>query len=257
MFVRDDDQLKDIGDNQGKQNATDAVRKNVAKKEREKTNAMKLFLKKKGDVVSKVTIKDFLRLELAMDYVGIGMSFRQTAAAIQRAKDRTKTAKLADINDGVVGQYTRVLVAFAFQEIADILEDESVLAMSLAGDERTHGGQSFFDLRVRVCYRGELVNLHLFAIPKFERHSARNIFNLISKFMDALYAKWRDKLIGMSSDGEKTMTVCHSGVVTRIFAYTANDVLRIWCAPHQIDIVVKAAAEGIQKGIYVKQAYTF
>jgi hypothetical protein len=34
-------------------------------------------------------------------------------------------------------------------------------------------------------------------------------------------------------------------------------VLRIWCAPHQIDTVVKAAAEGIQDGIYVKQAYTF
>jgi hypothetical protein len=42
-----------------------------------------------------------------------------------------------------------------------------------------------------------------------------------------------------------------------IFARAENDVLRIWCAPHQIDIVVKAAAEGIKDGIYVKQAYTF
>jgi hypothetical protein len=32
---------------------------------------------------------------------------------------------------------------------------------------------------------------------------------------------------------------------------------RIWCATHQIDIVVNAAAEGIQDGIYFKQAYTF
>jgi hypothetical protein len=84
-----------------------------------------------------------------------------------------------------------------------------------------------------------------------------NIFNLITKFMDALYAKWRAKRIGMSSDGENTMTGRHSGVVTRIVACAENDVLHVWCAPHQNEIVVKAAAEGIQDGIYVKQAYTF
>jgi hypothetical protein len=67
------------------------------------------------------------------------------------------------------------------------------------------------------------------------------------------------KLIGMSSDGENTMTGCHSEVVTRIVACAENDVLRFWCAPHQImiDIVLKDAAEGIQDGIYAKQAYTF
>jgi hypothetical protein len=75
--------------------------------------------------------------------------------------------------------------------------------------------------------------------------------------MDALYAKWRAKLIGMSPDGEKTMTGRHYGVVTRIFACAEKDVLRIWCAPHQFNIVVKAAAEGIKDGIYVKQAHKF
>jgi hypothetical protein len=38
------------------------------------------------------------------------MSFRQTASAIQHAKERTKTTKLAGITDLMVGQYVRVLV---------------------------------------------------------------------------------------------------------------------------------------------------
>jgi hypothetical protein len=38
---------------------------------------MKMFVKKEGAVVYNVNIKDVLRFELAMDYVGIGMSFRQ------------------------------------------------------------------------------------------------------------------------------------------------------------------------------------
>jgi hypothetical protein len=100
----------------------------------------------------------------------------------------------------------RVLVIVTLQEITTILDDESVWAMLLVGDKSTHHDQSFFNLRLRVCYRGELVNLHLVVILMFKRHSTLNIFNLISKFMDALYVKWRAKLIGMSSDDNNTMT---------------------------------------------------
>jgi hypothetical protein len=162
------------------------------------------------------------------------------AAAIQKAKDC------------IVGQYTRVLVAVALQQITGILDDESVWAMSLVGDGSAHCGQSFFNLRVRVYYRDKLVNLHLVAMPMFERHSAVNIFNLIAKFMDALYIKWRAKLIGVLTDGGNTMTGCHAGVVTRLVDCADNNLLRIWCAPHQIDIVVKAVAKGIDNGVWVK-----
>jgi hypothetical protein len=111
--------------------------------------------------------------------------------------------------------------------------------MSLAGDGNTHRDQSFFDLLM------------------FERHSIENIFNLIAKFMDALYNKWHAKLLVVSTDGENTMTAHHAGVITRLIACTDNDVLRIWCPPHQINIVVKAAAEGIDNCVSCKKAYTF
>jgi hypothetical protein len=49
-----------------------------------------------------------------------------------------------------------------------MVDHEFVWAMLLAGDGSTHYGQSFFDLRLRVCYRGNLVNLHLVAMLMFE-----------------------------------------------------------------------------------------
>jgi hypothetical protein len=91
----------------------------------------------------------------------------------------------------------------------------------------------------------------------FKRHSTVNIFNLIAKFMDALDIKWRDKLISVSTNGENTMTSHHAGVVTRLVNCADKDMLRIWCAPHQIDIMVKATAEGIDNGVWVKQTYMF
>jgi hypothetical protein len=113
------------------------------------------------------------------------------------------------------------------QQIVGILDDESVWAMSMVGDESMHHGKSFLDLHVRVCYRVELVNLHLVTMPMFERHSAINIFNLIAKFMDVLYIKWRAKLIGMLTDGKNTMTGRHVGVVTRLVDCTDYNMLCI------------------------------
>jgi hypothetical protein len=127
----------------------------------------------------------------------------------------------------MVGQYVHVLVGSTLQQIADCLDDESIWAMLLAGHDNTHRGQSFFDLHVRICFRGRLRNLHLVAISMFDCHMAGNIFNMLVKFLDTLYGKWRAKLIGMSSDGENTMTGHYTGLVTRMIACAENPVLRI------------------------------
>jgi len=104
--------------------------------------------------------------------------------------------------------------------------------MLLVDDGNTQRDQSFFDMRLCVCYFSNLVNLHLVAMPMFERHTMFNVFNMISNFMDALYNKWRTKLIGMSTDGKNTMTGWHVSVVTRIVMCAKHKVLQIWCAPH-------------------------
>jgi hypothetical protein len=175
----------------------------------------------------KVVIKNVLRYELAMDYVLIGMSFRQTSAAIQFARDHTKKAKLTGIDDLVVGQYVRVLVSSSLQNLSDMMDDESVWAISLAFDSSTHREQAFFDQRVRICFQGVLFNLHLVAIPMFERHTAMNMFNMLLKVLDALYQPWRAKLIFTSSDGENTMTGRHGRLVTRIVQCAENNMLRV------------------------------
>ncbi|RLO05989.1 hypothetical protein DYB28_008386 [Aphanomyces astaci] len=163
----------------------------VIKKANERANAMKLFVKKvvidMGTYTYTATIKNDMRFELAMDYVGADISFREAAAAVQHARVRTNTHKVQGMTDLIVAKSVRVLVAVGLQMIAKLIDDPSVWAFSLAGDGSTHRGQSFFDLRTRVCYRGFLIKLHLVAIPMFERHTAANIFRLIVNFLDVLY----------------------------------------------------------------------
>jgi hypothetical protein len=48
----------------------------------------------------------------------------------------------------------------------------------------------------------------------FERHTALNTFNLLVKFLNAMYAPWRTKMISMLTDGENTNTEHLNGLVT-------------------------------------------
>jgi len=115
MFFRDDEVVVD-SDDADDDDVVSAPARKAAKKLKEKTNAMKLFILNEVDEDEDdphsyiVTIKNIMRFNLVMDHVESGMSFRQTASAIQHAKERTKTAKLAGITNLMVGQYVRVLV---------------------------------------------------------------------------------------------------------------------------------------------------
>jgi len=113
-------------------------------------------------------------------------------------------------------------------------------------------------MRICICVNGILSNLHLVAIPMFERHTAENIFNLIVRFLDALNGTtmiWYAKLMSVPTNGENRMTGCHRGVVTRLEQAAEFPVLRIWCVPHQIDIVIKNAAALPQNGQWIEVVY--
>ncbi len=67
-----------------------------------KANAMKLF-KPQEDKSYLVTIKNFLRFDLAVRHVSVGLSFRQTSKVIEQHHSATKNAKLSGLNDHMVG----------------------------------------------------------------------------------------------------------------------------------------------------------
>jgi hypothetical protein len=55
---------------------------------------------------------------------------------------------------------------------------------------------------------------------------------MIYRILDALYARWRSKIIAFSTNGENTMTGRHANVVTRIDHESKTKLMHIWCAPH-------------------------
>jgi hypothetical protein len=127
----DDDDEEDDG------GGTAAIANKATAKAKQKTLALKLFIKDVANVEEYeyvVTIKGTMQYELAMDHVSMGMSFYQVAAVMQHTKERCSLSKLGGINDTIVGQYVRIGVAFALQCIADLCVNELIWALSFTGN---------------------------------------------------------------------------------------------------------------------------
>jgi hypothetical protein len=79
---------------------------------------------------------------------------------------------------------------------------------------------------------------------------------MLVKFLDALYDLWRCKLIKVGIDGKPTMVGRLNDLVTCMACEVEHHVLRIWCPPHQMDVVVKDVAEMLYDDKWSKQAWS-
>ena len=131
MFFREEDGVTDSGSD-SEDDVNDAAGRKAEKRCHDSRATLKLFAKKEdAPDWYNVVISNATRFELAMDLVSHGLSFRQTAAAMQAVRERIKNATLTGMNKMLVSQYTRVVVASCLQDIADLMEHPSVWALSI------------------------------------------------------------------------------------------------------------------------------
>ena len=184
-----------------------------------------------------VSVANSLQFKLIVQYIRAGLSFRQCCAVFLETKETTNLGQLGNINLSKVIAYSRFVCAMAYQMIADVLR--SVWAYSIAMDGGNKSSVSYLDVRIRFCVKEVVHNIHVVALPMRERHTGLYMFNLISEFFNALSDCWKSKLIGISSDGTSSMTGRHAGVVTRLHQVTLPGCYRVWCAAHQMDLVIQ------------------
>jgi hypothetical protein len=175
---------------------------------------------------------------------------------IEQTKNTSKIAKLGGLNDTIVEQYVRILVSHALQIISNILASDDVWAFAISFDGSQHRDTTFFDVRIRVGGNDILHNLHLIAMPHFDRHTAANQEAMLVKLLGALFVGWTRMLIGVTTDGEKTNMGHVNGVQVCMVQCVEFKVVQIWCTPHQLDLIVHVAVEDVDDSAWLKTAYT-
>jgi hypothetical protein len=181
-----------------------------------------------------ITVTNTKQFQLVAQYLAAGLSFSQVSQVIIETKEVLGIGSIGSCSEGILSRYARFICAMNLQCIAEMLRQ--CWAFSVALDMATW----YCDVRIRICHKSAVHDFHPLSIPVHERHTVETIFNTFAKAMDTLFPDWRETITGASSDGEKTMTGRHQGVITRIHRVTKPGFMRVWCGAHQLNLCMQS-----------------
>jgi hypothetical protein len=122
-------------------------------------------------------------------------------------------------------------------------------AFSIALDTSTVEGTGYLDFRVRVSVKSEIENLQVLAIPLCDRHTGEIIFSAMADVLDVLdklCENWREKVFGVTTDGDRSMTGQVKCVASRIERETPDGMIcSVWCGLHQPDLIMQRLLKDI------------
>jgi hypothetical protein len=187
--------------------------------------------------------------QLSVQYVSCGASFRLASNILSYTYDVLHNHVLCACSRHDVANYIIIVCVVNLQRIARHLC--RACAFSITLDSATHQSTSYFDVRFRIFMPAfyNIINLHAVALPMFNWHTGKVMFQMVVSFLDVFRLGWKVHLLGVSFDGVRNMTGRVSGVVIRLSNVMHNEcpLIRIWCGAHQLDLVMEHIMDTIVK----------
>ena len=166
-----------------------------------------------------------------------GLSLCQTTDVYEEYQDMTgMTSEMGNINRWKVTMLVWIFCAESLQRIAEAMN--FCWAFAIALDEGNKASVPYLDIWIHFVLGHELFNVHLIACPMYESHTGDNMFDLTIKILDVLCPNWKDEVIGVTTNGVSNMTGYHVGMVSQIQQVAKPGFYYIWCAAHQLDLIV-------------------
>ena len=203
-----------------------------------KERTLSIFKQSEDTAMYTVRITNMKQFQLAVRYILLGSSFCMASRIFEATKEEVNIGYLGNLSVMKIIGYVRVVVAVSLQTIKDLLSRTWCYLVAFDGSMYQH--TSYLDIRIRVYCNGDIQNIHVIALPMFDRHMGEYMYKLFDKLFSILDPSWKTKLIGVTTDGATNMTGRHWDVVTKIQNSTLpNGFYCIWCALHQLDIVIQ------------------
>ena len=203
-----------------------------------KEKALSIFKRSTDTDTYTVKIKNFRQFVLIQGFIGFGATFSLAKNIIDCTKTVTKIGYLSGISVGRIIQYNQIAVARALQICRELLARSWTFSVAL--DASNKGTKSQLDVHICVYWNGKFENIHLLAIPMFDRHNGEYMFNILCKLLVALDTKWELKIVGVTTNGAANMTGNQHGVVTREERVALPGFHKVWRTLHQLDSHVQS-----------------
>lgn len=119
-------------------------------------------------------------------------------------------------------------------------------AYSVALDGASNRGNSYIDVCLRFAAKEKIHNVNGLVIPIQDPHTEECVYEIVKQFLEGvLGAVWKDKLLSIANDGAKNMNGMASGAVARFENVAHSGFFHLWCAAHQLDLVVQHSMSGL------------
>ena len=146
-----------------------------------------------------VVINNIVQFSLSVNYLWVGVYFRQASHVMVTTKERTGLAATSSCSDYTIAKYDQFSCAINLLKISKLLDSAWTFLVALGMSTRM--GTSYLDILIHLHLNHcGIVNVHLLALPVYERNTGLVMFEISSQYLDVLCPVWRGVIIGILTD---------------------------------------------------------
>ena len=126
------------------------------------------------------------------------------------------------------------------QTLMDLMDETHGFSIALYGCRWK--GRKHMGLLLRFYVREELQSFFLghFHISDAldDKAATHHVFDNIAELLDLMCSKWKDRIVGVATDGARDMLAIYNGIQKRFRDVATHKLICVWCGYHQLDVEV-------------------
>ncbi|GMF65470.1 unnamed protein product [Phytophthora lilii] len=163
---------------------------------------------RQDDKVYRIALFARMELDVAVDSLATGLSPRQASLHLAALAKRTTGAggeapSFPLLSVEAMRDLARLTVSESLWRIGQLLAASWAFGLVLREVTAAPAlaGAGYLDVRVVMCAQGKLCDVHVIALPLFERRTASALANAIGNVLDAVFPLWRARVLGITHNG--------------------------------------------------------
>lgn len=149
-------------------------------------------------------------------------------------------------------EFVRLIIAASLSVTARLLRGCWAFSLVLKASMEHAPVRSYLEFRVKVYGGGVMHNVHLLSIPCYEGKCKMMMYSTLERVLSVVLPNWRQRLIGVATDGDAQMPARVLDIVARLQQEAAIPVVyRSSSGCHQLDCIVTNFYSSLQGGCFL------
>eukprot|EP00644_Phytophthora_capsici_P019189 jgi/Phyca11/132411/e_gw1.161.6.1 len=216
------------------------------------------------DPLHRVVVHSRAQVDCLVELAAAGLSFRQISSAMQTFRSHAFVL-LRDIRhlqsahkaspqytEDQTAEYIRLIIAVNLSVVSRLLRGCWAFSLELRASMEHSPVRSYLEFRVKAYGAGAMHNVHLISIPGYENKCKMMMFTTLERVLTVVLPNWRQRLIGVATDGDAQMPARVLDIVARLQQETTIPVVyRSSSGCHQLDCIVTNFFSSLQGGCFL------